>query len=118
MAGDEIAMSFDVAPNLESWLIEAGFVNVNMEKIRVPVGGQTRCGKFNQTRLYSGVVDFSGRLLSKALKVRHTNIQLYLMANHFQWNIDYIDVFLAYLRYELKHCSSKITGHATHYQIL
>lgn len=70
-------MSFDITPNLEGWLIEAGFINVKMEEIKVPVGGKTLLGQYNLERLHRGVFDFSARILSTELKAYFPDTHLY-----------------------------------------
>jgi hypothetical protein len=69
-AGEKSGMIFGVSSKLEGWLEEAGFVDIEVKKISVPVGGETQLGILNQIRLRQGVFDFSARLLSKILGVR------------------------------------------------
>ena len=62
-------MTFDVRSKLEGWLEAAGFVDVEVKKIIVPVGGRSRLGKMSLKRLDRGLFDFSGRLLWDVLGV-------------------------------------------------
>lgn len=68
-AGEKNGMRFDVCSKLEGWLEVAGFVEVEVKKITVPVGGKSKLGKMNLVRLDRGLFDFSGRLLSEVLEV-------------------------------------------------
>jgi hypothetical protein len=68
-AGEKNGMIFGVSSKLEGWLEEAGFVDVEVKKISVPVGGESPLGTLNRNRLRDGVFDFSARLLSKILRV-------------------------------------------------
>jgi hypothetical protein len=69
-AGEKSGMIFGASSKLEGWLKEAGFVDIQVKKISVPVGGETELGTLNRIRLRDGVFDFSARLLSKTLGVR------------------------------------------------
>ena len=69
VAGQVNGMSFDIGPKLGGWLKEAGFVNVRVERITVPIGGETPPGKWNVVRLEMGLFDFSARLLWKVFEV-------------------------------------------------
>jgi hypothetical protein len=115
-AGEATGMSFDIASSLEGWLTEAGFVNVNIEGKRVPVGGKTDLGKYNLVRLHGGVFDFSGRILSNVLKVSFPNTRICYIANGSKWSTDDIIDFLTRVQRELKLC--RHSRPATHYEIL
>lgn len=68
-AGEKSGKIFGASSKLEGWLKEAGFVDIEVKKISVPVGGGTQLGTLNRIRLREGVFDFSARLLSKILRV-------------------------------------------------
>lgn len=95
-AGEKNGMTFDVRSKLEWWLEAAGFVEVEVKKITVPVGGRSKLGKMSLKRLDRGLFDFSGRLLSEVLG----------------WSLARITVFLAAVRKELRKNKARVI----HYQ--
>ncbi|KIM93173.1 hypothetical protein OIDMADRAFT_61815 [Oidiodendron maius Zn] len=97
-AGEKNGMTFDVRSKLEWWLEAAGFVEVEVKKITVPVGGRSKLGKMSLKRLDRGLFDFSGRLLSEVLG----------------WSLARITVFLAAVRKELRKNKARVI----HYQEL
>lgn len=62
-------MIFDVCLKLEGWLREAGFVDVEVKKKDVPIGGRGELGEKNLKRWVEGLDDISLRPFRKVLEV-------------------------------------------------
>lgn len=74
-AGTKSGLSFDIAPYMQQWLEEAGFVNVTVHKLVTPIGKWPKdkrerdVGYVNRVRFEQGIVDFCGRRLTNNMGV-------------------------------------------------
>ena len=73
-AGKKSGMRFDICPMFEGWMKSAGFTDVKVEIITVPMGGPTELGQYNKALLLEGLFDISARPLSNVLEVSYSGV--------------------------------------------